>query len=76
MNTHITRNPLNPENLEFIENRMPRYVYHGTNSIYFDFLRHDGLTGRYPDELWIPMKKGWDYYLEIATSADKQLKSH
>lgn len=38
------------------------YLYHGTSMFYFDEIKKNGMTGRYPDTLYQKMKEVWELY--------------
>jgi len=43
---------------------MTQVLYHGTSSLYIPYLLQDGLSGRYPAELYIPLLRLWKLLLK------------
>lgn len=37
------------------------YLYHGTSFFYIDYIKINGLQGKYPDELFNKINKFWPY---------------
>ena len=40
---------------------MTQYLYHGTSSVYIPYLLENGLTGRYPDDLYNKLSRLWKW---------------